>query len=193
MQRCIQFYQKAKQTHHSGTYDITIYASLIPPLCAQEKALRVLEGSIALGGLVPLILTARDHHQARTDGRDPNAPQQRDGILGARGMLAGCTRRGRRGGVFRWLLTAHKGGFTKKSPTKEVVEEHVGLYLERGGPRPNQYAQHAVAACSGIIAQSRSVEGSGSAILMKTTSKLPRFALYGSTCMISEALILSRR
>ena len=68
--------------------------------------LRALEGSFALGGLVPLIRTARDLHQARTDGRDPNALQQRDGIHKARGMFAGLTR----DGVSRWMLTAHKGG-----------------------------------------------------------------------------------
>ena len=106
--------------------------------------LRVLEDSIALGGLAPLILTAGALHQARTDGQDPNVLQQRDGIHKARGMFAGCTR----DGVFRWMLTAHKGGFTQKSPTKEV-EEHLDLYLEKDGSRPNQYAQYVAAAGSG--------------------------------------------
>ena len=107
--------------------------------------LRVLEGSIALGGLARLIRAAGDLHQARTDAQDPNAPQQRDGIHKARGMFAGRPR----GGVSRWMLTAHKGGIIKKSPTKEV-EEHLDLYLEKDGSMPNQYAQHVAAAGSGM-------------------------------------------
>jgi len=87
--------------------------------------------------LSAILANAEPRHASRASGGDPRADQQRDGLRGARAILASQHAEGR----CRWFMCGHKGGRTDGCRDRDVPA-HIDLLVECPCG-PNSYYQYA--------------------------------------------------